>query len=48
LRDFTKLSDLIQATLEIAEGADMSTVIEKSACPAILKHAFKNALGEVI
>lgn len=45
LKDSVYLSDLVLATIEIANGKDMQTVIQESVCPDILTYAFTNSLG---
>ena len=45
LKDSKYLSDLVLATIEIANGKDMQTVIQESVCPDILTYAFTNSLG---
>ena len=45
LKDTKYLSDLVLATIEIANGKDMQTVIQESVCPDILTYAFTNSLG---
>ena len=45
LKDSAYLSDLVLATIEIANGKDMQTVIQQSVCPDILTYAFTNSLG---
>jgi len=44
LEDTTYLSNLVLATIEIANGKDMQEVIDGSICPDILRHAFANSL----
>jgi hypothetical protein len=44
LRDSEYLTDVIMATLSIASGNDIQTVIDNSTCPSELIYAFKNAL----
>jgi hypothetical protein len=46
LRDHTKLSEIITATLRINSGENINTVINESQISAELKYAFSNALGE--
>lgn len=45
LKDSVYLSDLVLATIEIANGKDIKTVIQESVCPDILIYAFTNSLG---
>lgn len=45
LKDSVYLSDLVLATIEIANGKDIQTVIQESVCPDILMYAFTNSLG---
>ena len=45
LKDSKYLSDLVLATIEIANGKDIQTVIQESVCPDILTYAFTNSLG---
>jgi hypothetical protein len=45
LKDSAYLSDLVLATIEIANGTDIKTVIQESVCPDILTYAFTNSLG---
>ena len=45
LKDSVYLSDLVLATIEIANGKDVQTVIQESVCPDILTYAFTNSLG---
>ena len=45
LKDSAYLSDLVLATIEIANGKDIQTVIQQSVCPDILTYAFTNSLG---
>ena len=45
LKDSTYLSDLVLATIEIANGKDIKTVIQESVFPDILTYAFTNSLG---
>lgn len=45
LKDSVYLSDLVLATIEIANGKDIQTVIQESVCPDILTYAFTNSLG---
>ena len=45
LKDSVYLSDLVLATIEIANGKDIKTVIQESICPDILTYAFTNSLG---
>lgn len=45
LKDSAYLSDLVLATIKIANGEDMQTVINDSGCSEILEHAFSNSLG---
>lgn len=44
LRDRRYLSDVVLATMAIANGADMHAVIAESKCPEELRYAFQNAL----
>jgi len=43
-RDLKHLTDVVLATMRIANGADINDVIETSECSSVLRHAFKNAL----
>ena len=45
LKDSKYLSDLVLATIEIANGKDIKTVIQESVFPDILTYAFTNSLG---
>ena len=45
LKDSVYLSDLVLATIEIANGKDIKTVIQESVFPDILTYAFTNSLG---
>jgi hypothetical protein len=40
LKDYTKISDVILAAVQISEGADVEEVIDGSNCPDVLRHAF--------
>lgn len=44
LRNVDYLTDVVEATLQIAEGADIHQVIAESGCATELKYAFHNAL----
>lgn len=44
LRDTKYLTDVVLATMAIANGADLHETIEKSECAAELRYAFSNAL----
>jgi hypothetical protein len=44
LKNPQHLTDVVVATLAIANGADMHTVIRSSPCPAVLEYAFSNSL----
>jgi len=44
LRDTRYLTDVVLATMRIANGADIHEVIAESTCKEALRHAFKNAL----
>lgn len=44
LRDRTYLTDVVLATMAIANGANMQAVIAESDCPDELRYAFANAL----
>jgi hypothetical protein len=44
LRDTKYLTDVVLATMAVANGENISSVIEESACPAELEYAFSNAL----
>lgn len=43
-RDLKYLTDVVLATMRIANGANMQDVIEQSEIPSVLRHAFRNAL----
>lgn len=45
LKDSAYLSDLVLATIKIANGEDIRTVINDSGCSEVLEHAFSNSLG---
>ena len=45
LKDHRHLSDVVIATMAIANGADIHDVIATSANPEVLQYAFKNALN---
>lgn len=47
MKDHTKLSAIVIATLKVAQGADINEVINASNDPATLRHAFKNALAHI-
>ncbi len=47
LKDSAYLSDLVLATIEIANGKDINRAINDSICPEILTHAFSNSLGDL-
>jgi hypothetical protein len=44
LRDHKYLTPVVLATMAIANGADIQSVINESTCPDELRHAFSNAL----
>lgn len=46
LRDFRDLSEVVTATMRIANGESMETVISESKKPEALRHAFANSLAE--
>jgi len=43
-RDLKHLTEVVLATMKIAQGADMHEVIAASDCPSVLRYALKNAL----
>jgi hypothetical protein len=43
-RDLAHLTEVVLATMRIANGADINEVIASSDCPSVLRHAFSNAL----
>lgn len=43
-REVRHLTDVVLATMRIANGASIHDVIETSECSAVLRHAFRNAL----
>lgn len=43
-RDLKYLTDVVLATMRIANGANITEVIESSECPSVLRHAFRNVL----
>jgi hypothetical protein len=43
-RDIRHLTEVVLATIRIANGADMHEVIASSKNASVLRHAFKNAL----
>ena len=45
LRNTEYLTEVVLATMAIANGADMQEVITNSTCPDELRHAFQNALN---
>ena len=46
LKDAKDLSEVVLATLRVAEGEDLDTVIAGSKNPKALRHAFTNALKD--
>lgn len=44
LRDPAHLTEVVLATMRIADGADMNSVIAESSVPSELKYAFQNAM----
>jgi hypothetical protein len=46
LREVEFLTPVVLATMAIANGANIQDVIAESECPAELRHAFANVLGE--
>jgi len=46
LGDRKYLTDVVLATMAVANGADLKSVIAESKCKDVLKHAFTNALGK--
>lgn len=43
-RDIAYLTDVVLATMKVANGASIHEVIESSACASVLRHAFANVL----
>lgn len=43
-RDIKHLTEVVLATMKIANGASIQDVVETSDCASVLRHAFKNAL----
>lgn len=46
LRDVNYLTDIVVATMRIASGEDMATVIRESGCSAELNYAFANSMQD--
>ena len=43
-QDVGYLADVVLATMQIANGADVEEVIENSGCPDVMRYAFRNGL----